>query len=299
VARRRTWTDEDLIAALDGARSISEVVRRLRLAHGGAAFVTVRTRMELLGLALGDDDGQSEAPPSSSGPASSGNGRRRWTDGDLRQAVAASTSLHEVFTRLGLAVGGSQWEVLRARIIGLRCDTRHWSHPLHPRPRRSSYEQALETLLEADLQGLASRCRSRAEILRELGLTPDVTTYRALRAAVESAGVPEGAPALRRPQGRPRRPLEDILVKASDWSNTSSLRDRLIEEGLRDARCAVCSIERWQGGPAPLQLDHIDGDRRNNELPNLRILCANCHAQTATWCSRNRGRDGQVPGTTR
>lgn len=27
------------------------------------------------------------------------------------------------------------------------------------------------------------------------------------------------------------------------------------------------------------QVDHIDGDRYNNNLNNLRALCANCHAQ--------------------
>ena len=41
---------------------------------------------------------------------------------------------------------------------------------------------------------------------------------------------------------------------------------------------------------AYLQLDHIDGDRSNNELGNLRLLCPNCHALTDTYCGRNIGR---------
>jgi hypothetical protein len=40
----------------------------------------------------------------------------------------------------------------------------------------------------------------------------------------------------------------------------------------------------------PLQVDHRDGDRLNNELINLRILCANCHAQTETWGFKNARR---------
>ena len=40
----------------------------------------------------------------------------------------------------------------------------------------------------------------------------------------------------------------------------------------------------------PLQLDHVNGDRRDNRLENLRILCPNCHALTDTWCGRNIGR---------
>lgn len=52
--------------------------------------------------------------------------------------------------------------------------------------------------------------------------------------------------------------------------------------GIPDA-CAICGIgPEWNGKPLTLELDHIDGDRLNNELSNLRLLCPNCHAQTET-----------------
>ena len=39
-----------------------------------------------------------------------------------------------------------------------------------------------------------------------------------------------------------------------------------------------------------LQLDHIDGDKTNNELINLRFLCPNCHSQTPTYANKKRNK---------
>lgn len=39
----------------------------------------------------------------------------------------------------------------------------------------------------------------------------------------------------------------------------------------------------------PLEIDHIDGDFRNNTEDNLRLLCPNCHSLTATYKGANKG----------
>jgi len=58
----------------------------------------------------------------------------------------------------------------------------------------------------------------------------------------------------------------------------------------RGHRCEVCSLQEWMGSPIPIEMDHIDGNHSNNLLSNLRLLCPNCHAQTDTWKSKNKGK---------
>lgn len=80
----------------------------------------------------------------------------------------------------------------------------------------------------------------------------------------------------------------DVLVK-----RTHGIRQRghvlkrfMIELGI-EYKCVKCNLSEWREGDLSLHVDHIDGDKLNDSVGNLRFLCPNCHFQTKTYGSKN------------
>lgn len=68
------------------------------------------------------------------------------------------------------------------------------------------------------------------------------------------------------------------------------LKGKILREKIFEYACAVCGITDWQSKKLDLRLDHIDGDRTNHDLKNLRFICPNCDSQQETYSHRNVGR---------
>lgn len=143
---------------------------------------------------------------------------------------------------------------------------------------------------KAALLSAVALSSSLGECLRRLGLSHTGNSRKRLRAAIaehkaDTSHVTADDP--NRSRAFPEaKPLADHLVIGSLIGSTN-LKEKLWAAGLLPKQCQICGIGAvWNGLPLVLQLDHINGNRRDNRLPNLRILCPNCHSQTHTFAGR-------------
>lgn len=98
---------------------------------------------------------------------------------------------------------------------------------------------------------------------------------------------------------KPLIALEDILIKNSTYQSFK-LKKRLFLAKLKKPKCEICGWAKMSiDGRLPLELDHINGNRHDNRLNNLRILCPNCHSMQITHRGRNITRPGGVIGSRR
>ena len=143
---------------------------------------------------------------------------------------------------------------------------------------------ATRRYIDAEFADAVRTSTSIAAVLRALGLRPAGGNFANAKRTIQRLGL-DTSHFTGRAWNRGERQKD-----WSDYSRAVNLKPHLLEK--RGVQCELCQRETWLGAPIPLELHHQDGDRTNNELPNLRLLCPNCHALTDTW--RNRKRVGDA-----
>ena len=81
--------------------------------------------------------------------------------------------------------------------------------------------------------------------------------------------------------------FSDVLIHDENLKHRISRRTLLraiLSEGSVDYECNICKNNGFHFGKVLLlQIDHMDGNWKNNLITNLRFLCPNCHSQTDTY----------------
>lgn len=282
---RNMYTDEKLRPAVAAASTLTEVLTNLGLDD----TVQRRRYVSRCIKELGIPTGHLRKPG------------LLYTDEALREAVADSRSLVEVATRLGAQPVGGTLHHLSKRIKAIGLDTSHFQQrrrtATRPRPVSDGFRREGRKLVvnEAMLLEAVPQARCVAEVIRILGLQPTGPRHRATRDAIDRLELDTshfvGQAHWTGTTGRGRRSPDSILVHNPDQlyrSDPKRLRRAMLEIGVPEI-CTQCGTgAQWQGLPMTLEIDHINGDFRDNRRENLRLLCPNCHATTNNYCRKKQ-----------
>lgn len=134
-----------------------------------------------------------------------------------------------------------------------------------------------------ELKDATASSRSMSEAAAKLNLHFSTFKRLAVEAGIYSPNRGRKGGSKPKAEGNGKIPLNEILEGKHPQYQTFKLKKRLFTENLKQNKCEVCGIDEYNGKRLECELDHIDGDRTNHRLSNLRILCPNCHSQTHTF----------------
>ena len=83
---------------------------------------------------------------------------------------------------------------------------------------------------------------------------------------------------------------DNSIAESSKWGQIPQFLRHYIFDKFEN-KCCKCGWSEINSftNTIPLEIDHIDGNYKNNSENNLQLLCPNCHSLTSTYRGANRG----------
>jgi HNH endonuclease len=273
---RRTVYPRDLLTATAAvSTSLVDMLRNLNVPVASGPRRYLRKRL----IQYGIDTSHFVDEPLPARP------RMTYSKERLAEAAACSHSVRGVLEYLGVTPYDSAYTHIRKRLRQFGIDICHFTDG------RAGVSKQL--LPREELFMAVAESRSLAGVLRALG-RPNGGGGRALvrRSIAEHNISTAHFIGQGHQQGRPpptRKSASAILQRlppGSRRTKTAQLRRALGESGVPQI-CGECGIsDTWRGRRLILEIDHVNGDRLDNRIDNLRYLCPSCHNQTRTFSSR-------------
>ena len=135
-----------------------------------------------------------------------------------------------------------------------------------------------------ELSQIVAISKNYSQVLRNLGLPITGSSHRHIKKSIcryeidtsHFQNTTKGIVSLN------KKTASEILVfneNIDRRAEPKQLRRALIESGV-EYKCSCCNNPGvWLDKIIKLEIDHIDGNWKNNQIENLRFLCPNCHSQ--------------------
>lgn len=131
---------------------------------------------------------------------------------------------------------------------------------------------------DEEVSKICKEVKSIAELLRKLGLKPAGGNYANMQRLIQKLSIDTS---------HWTGSLWSKGKQLKNWQNytqVESLKPHLCK--VKNNTCESCGNSKWMNKQIPLEVHHVDGDRTNNDIDNLQLLCCNCHALTENWRRR-------------
>lgn len=121
----------------------------------------------------------------------------------------------------------------------------------------------------------AKEVKSIATLLKKLGKRPTGGNYASMKKLLQKLGINTD-------HWTGQGWNKDQQLK--DWKSYTKIEH--LKKHLKKhkgLKCESCELTEWKNSSIPLEVHHVDGNRTNNSIENLQLLCCNCHALTDNW----------------
>ncbi len=209
---------------------------------------------------------------------------RSYTEKQLSEVVANSTSITQVIRCLGLKTVGDAYKRIGNAIKELQLNTSHFNKQDGSKFIKYTKAQFINAVADSF---------STSQALKKLNVKPFGGNYAVFNKYVKELKLDTSHFTKQGwSKGKtigPKVPIE-IYLNNEKPIGSNSLKEKLLKFGLLKRQCSLCQNIEWFGKAIPIELHHIDGNNKNNNLANLQILCPNCHTFTDNYRGKNIGK---------
>jgi hypothetical protein len=146
------------------------------------------------------------------------------------------------------------------------------------------------------LEPIVKRCGSIRQVLKELGLKESGGNYKNIKTRIKLLDIDTSHfHGMLWNKGKTWSKTKDLSSKLVEYSTYSTglpvstyvLKNQLLKLGYKVHICEMCNNTKWMEKKIPLELHHVNGNRFDNRIENIQLLCPNCHALTDNYRGKN------------